>query len=426
MADEYVRLTAPADEESLDDLSIAEYRIQSIEKQVYSNKVKLVEQEQRFFAVFNNLYKAFISGRPNDRWPAVRALINLLIPGRFTLFLAIGLAIGMAGLVLIQQNNEIAASHSFYSQKQAYLQSINNRRNTLVVTNEYIYKLKEDDKSESNFSGSDKKPFYGRKIRSVALEQLIDITAHPLSMPIQAKPVPLMDLSSRWLCNNFSALCEQDKGDQADESQVANKTKLDTLDISHALLQDISWPESQARVNIDARSTNFSDANLEGVDFTGANLTTANLSGAFMSRAILVSADLSGANMPKSDLVAANLLKAVLKGANLKQANLKGANLSESNLWRVNLSRSNMSRANLLGANLSAANLSGADLSSANLLLVDFMAANLMGVNFDGANLEGANMEGAELKLSSITCEQLLTTRNWQKAKTSLDCSADD
>jgi len=132
-------------------------------------------------------------------------------------------------------------------------------------------------------------------------------------------------------------------------------------------------------------ASDFSKADLNGVDLTGANLWWADLSGANLS-----GVDLTGANLWWADLRGARLIGAFLSQADLSGANLRGANLS--------------------GAHLSEANLIKADLSGADLVCASLVEADIANADLTGCRIHGVSAWG--LKLNDETSQRnLIITR---------------
>ncbi len=87
------------------------------------------------------------------------------------------------------------------------------------------------------------------------------------------------------------------------------------------------WRLNNPDIVPDLRDTDFSNANLEGVDLRGARLNSIRLPGANLTNSKLGKADLTEANLKW-----ARLWNADLVGANLKCADMKFANFSEADL----------------------------------------------------------------------------------------------
>ncbi len=136
--------------------------------------------------------------------------------------------------------------------------------------------------------------------------------------------------------------------------------------------------------------SDFSDAdlsgmNLEGAYFNEANFAGANLSQARLSSAYLGHAVLTGANLWQADLQRAFLYKALLTRANLREADLKEANLSHAHLHQAILCQASLDH-----SVLQAANLSDADLSDACIIQADLQEAILINACLKGTWIQGA------------------------------------
>jgi len=208
-----------------------------------------------------------------------------------------------------------------------------------------------------------------------------------------------------------------------------------------------NWDAGQySRALIDTAASNFTRANLSGLDLRAAgglnyefaNLQNTNLSGtsggniSFRS-ANLINANLSGANLAHANLTNANLSGAVLAGSNFQDATLTGiksqdiearpdnldenwsllngylvgpsanlshADLSNAALTNLNLSKARLNYADLSGSDLTNANLAGANLNFANLISATLQSANLSNAHMDYADLDSANLSGANLTSS--------------------------
>jgi len=131
------------------------------------------------------------------------------------------------------------------------------------------------------------------------------------------------------------------------------------------------------------------------------------------TRGWLVGRDFSGWALWGMDLNGVNLEFINLKWTNLKKAKLWDANLKNTNMWWTDLRGANLwwadlKRANLRGAKLQGALIWEAHLQGANLELSHLDNTTLFNSDLTKTNLSGAN---------NLTWEQVLTTRNWQKAK---------
>jgi uncharacterized protein YjbI with pentapeptide repeats len=183
----------------------------------------------------------------------------------------------------------------------------------------------------------------------------------------------------------------------------------------------------------DCPGTNFSTANLSGVDLSYADLSNAifascpngpfppGCSGTQLSNADLDKADISDAvfgilyppeppfTLPygaEATLSDATLSAVDATGANFEYVDLSGDDLAHSilsnaDLYSTNLSNSNLSDTNLSGAyietTVSGANLTNANLTGGNVQSSDFTDAVLKGADFAGAFLQGDDFGGTIL-----------------------------
>ncbi|MDB4691906.1 leucine-rich repeat protein, partial [Verrucomicrobia bacterium] len=169
---------------------------------------------------------------------------------------------------------------------------------------------------------------------------------------------------------------------------------------------DFSGAKVYAHRNEGGGATNFSEADLSGVDFTGALLFSGNFSGA----------NLSGAHLSKAKLGRTpNIDNASIKMAG--GANFQGANLSNTDLSGADLE--NIISADIEGFPAALPDgfrlingyiigpkvrlPSSADLSGGNLAGLNFEGASMPNVNFSGANLAGTKLAGANIGWASPT-----------------------
>ncbi len=97
--------------------------------------------------------------------------------------------------------------------------------------------------------------------------------------------------------------------------------------------------------------TDFTEANLKGIDISSTELIGADFRDVDFSNANLSNTNLSNANLSNANLTNANLTNANLTNANLTNANLTNANLSNANLVNSTLTQANLSYTNLRNAN---------------------------------------------------------------------------
>ncbi len=159
-------------------------------------------------------------------------------------------------------------------------------------------------------------------------------------------------------------------------------------------------------LNANFSGADLSEANLSGAELWDTNFSEANLSGAIMNGFLINEyTDFSGANLSGVDFRDDSLHDVNLSGVNLSNADFHGATLGEIDLSKANLSSADFSSSYFDGADLGEANLSGADFSDAIFYDADLTGADLSGANlsyadlggadFSDANLTGANLQGA-------------------------------
>ncbi len=166
--------------------------------------------------------------------------------------------------------------------------------------------------------------------------------------------------------------------------------------------------------NVTGVTLSFND--LSGWDFSGVNLTRSNLGLSNLEHTNLSRANLTAAALG-SLATTTDLTDATILGANFKLAPdmiYKTASYKSKDLrytWQT-------------GANLAGIDLQGVDLSHASLDRVQFINANLKGANlanalvyqaeFQNSDLTGAIIRRAFLRESTITVEQIYSTKSYQ------------
>lgn len=85
---------------------------------------RLLEQEHRTFSIWLNFFQSFRRGHEGQRWPAFKAVLYSLMPGRVTTIVLWGTLIGVITILLMHQNNLLLARQNRYFQEQIYLQAI--------------------------------------------------------------------------------------------------------------------------------------------------------------------------------------------------------------------------------------------------------------------------------------------------------------
>lgn len=193
---------------------------------------------------------------------------------------------------------------------------------------------------------------------------------------------------------------------------------LSGINFQGAILDRANFQESQfAYLGKNERITDFSHANLKGVNFTQAQLTgvkfdRGNLTGATLSQSDLTQARLNQTNLSSVEMIGANAEAAELQNASLTGANignskftdadLTGASLGQVKALATNFSQAKLIQSNWQGANLTAANFSQANLQQADLSLTQLQEANLRNAKLQNASLVHANLSAADLRGANV------------------------
>lgn len=154
---------------------------------------------------------------------------------------------------------------------------------------------------------------------------------------------------------------------------------------------------------IDAPSSVWDRATLDGSSFREATLTSADLSRASAARAIFAGVMAEGANLNRITANEADFTGAHLANADLRQGTFTDAVFDSADLKlvtgsKVELVRAHFDRADLSGAMLRSAKLTGADFSRAVLEGADLRDADLEGATMVGTSRRTAKLGGANLK----------------------------
>ncbi|KOY63990.1 pentapeptide repeat-containing protein [Photorhabdus heterorhabditis] len=143
--------------------------------------------------------------------------------------------------------------------------------------------------------------------------------------------------------------------------------------------------------------TDFTGANINHVNFSSANLTNARLSLTTGYSQL----NLSDSTLLATVLTEMNLVDATITAkTDFTQAQMDGVNLSSQNLDQVIFLMASMKKANLDSTSLNGAVLVGANLAGATVL----GNVSLVGANLSNASLENVNLTGAQFgALSTVT-----------------------
>lgn len=158
-----------------------------------------------------------------------------------------------------------------------------------------------------------------------------------------------------------------------------------------------------------AVGTKFSSSDLTNASFDSANLTKADFKYANLANAIFLDANISGADFSIGT-------KGFTKEQLYSTANYKSKDLSGI---RFSFSLKNGDGQNLSSWDFSSQNLANAWLFDANLTSANFASANLRGARFGYSKLADANFENAiindaEFYYSTITINQLRSTKSYK------------
>ncbi len=182
----------------------------------------------------------------------------------------------------------------------------------------------------------------------------------------------------------------------------------------------------------DLSATNFSDANLRGVNFTNVNLYKAELNRAVLKRGVFYGASFSDVAMRQSnmadsqsndrtsfmraDMTEADLSGAVWSGVKLADVTLNQGQLNRTDLTGADIARLKMIRATAKGLILDKAAVTDADLSAVNMFEGSFskarisntklQLANFFGVDFSDTIIEGSDLEGSIIDRTILHARQ--------------------
>ncbi|MEV6258938.1 pentapeptide repeat-containing protein [Nocardia sp. NPDC051929] len=217
------------------------------------------------------------------------------------------------------------------------------------------------------------------------------------------------------------------RGVRLDDKTEFTDAQLDGVDLTGTTVENVNFSRVNLRSAVLNQATfhhtifvgaDLSDASAlgggEGVSFGGCDLSyskmeNAKLKGArFAAGNGLPAAVLANCFMPNADLTSANLVSVDLPRAQWygAAARADGADLTDANLSQANLATMDLSQVKMNGAVLSSANLVNTDLRGASLgqssdnRFVSMASASLQGADLTGARLPGADLSGAAVALS--------------------------
>lgn len=149
---------------------------------------------------------------------------------------------------------------------------------------------------------------------------------------------------------------------------------------------------------IDARESDWREAQLTNAGIDGILFTKTNLERANFTESSLTGADLAGAKAAQ-----AHFRKARLSGSNLRGIVAPSADFTEADLTRADLGDGDFTKANFRAAKLSAARLEGSRFDQANLEIADLSGTSSKGASFVKANLANADLRGADLSAADLS-----------------------
>lgn len=163
-------------------------------------------------------------------------------------------------------------------------------------------------------------------------------------------------------------------------------------------------------IGTNLHETNFSEIDLSRVNFSGANLSKANLSKTNLSEANLSGANLRGATLDQANLTKANLTRADFHGANLREILLDNSKLQQTNFQEADLTGLNLENIILGDTNLSKANLASIDFRQKILTSTNLSGAALKGADLSDLYLNGKDLRGVDLSEANLNRVQALET----------------
>jgi uncharacterized protein YjbI with pentapeptide repeats len=184
--------------------------------------------------------------------------------------------------------------------------------------------------------------------------------------------------------------------------------------------------QNEGGFEMDLHGADFSFAFLEFADLRNSLCTNADFSGADLQSANLVGADFTGADLRFVDLrdslldvttrvdaktrLVWEILNEPAENRQLVAVDLSSTSLVQAKLANANLARANFRLATCFFTLFDGAVLTNADLSGADLSASSFKNANLRGANLSGTTLEGATFLGANITNAIFSGATFLNT----------------
>lgn len=168
--------------------------------------------------------------------------------------------------------------------------------------------------------------------------------------------------------------------------------------------------------NVTARFSDFTEADLSGVEVCEAELSGAEFIKSNLWRAEFSNSELSGTKFSRAHLIGSEFHEADLPGAKFSHADLREVEFSKTNIsWAefpdANLSMAKFSDADLSRAKLPKVRLRKADLIKTDLYKTEFHNADLYKAEFHNANLRRAEFPDADLRYTDISNKDLRGTK---------------
>lgn len=164
------------------------------------------------------------------------------------------------------------------------------------------------------------------------------------------------------------------------------------LSSSQLLLADFTGADLTAA---DLSNACFPAEREQGSIKRGPRFKDANLKNAVLARCFCYASDFTGANLEGVDFRRAQLEKANFSGTDLSALDLSGSDLTRSNLENCNLRDANVQNARLLEANIQRANLAGTDIRRADLRAANLAHSKADGIQYNRqTRFRGIRLEG--------------------------------
>ena len=196
-----------------------------------------------------------------------------------------------------------------------------------------------------------------------------------------------------------------DKERQTDRLEVPEWT----TDRALALLNNLAATKPKAKLGqvealqfLTSQGYSASGLDLSGLDLSGSSLSSLNAEDSQMSMASLSNTDCTRCRLSRARMVATRAESTDFSDANLTGIQAAFGQFKGSIFRRANLMNSNWGLADLRNANFKDADLTGANFDFADLRGADLTGAKLQHAFLGGADLRGAKFDRAELGNTDI------------------------